>query len=415
VNGVLAISTLTQPIPRRAVAVTVLALVLCLVNYLDRVVISFAIEPIKQDFGLTNTSFGLAISLFALGTLSVNALSGVLLDRYGVRLIWTIGILVWSAAMAALGLAELWVLFLIMRFVLGLGEGVNFPAMNRTVADWMPPQLAGRTVAIMLVGVPAALLLGGPILSHLIQWIDWHKAFLVLAAGSASLVVALQFIYRTPEAAKAARATKRHPWWRLLRHPTMLATSWSFFAFGYVLWFGITWIPGYFEQTWHMDLTSIGWFSTLPWGLACLLIPLVGWYSDHRMSQTGSIRKARVHPIWVFQLLGALCFVPLIFTQDQNVAILMLSMGVGFSMAANAAYYSICTDLFPNDAAAATGIMVTFFSVSGLVTPILTGWLTDTFGGFDTAFMALAGFVATGALGMIVFARPGTAIQDTAP
>ena len=92
-----------QPIPRRAVAVTVLALVLCLVNYLDRVVISFAIEPIKQDFGLTNTSFGMAISLFALGALTVNVLSGVLLDRYGVRLIWTIGLLVWSAAMAACG------------------------------------------------------------------------------------------------------------------------------------------------------------------------------------------------------------------------------------------------------------------------------------------------------------------------
>ena len=95
--------------------------------------------------------------------------------------------------------------------------------------------------------------------------------------------------------------------------------------------------------------------------------------------------------------------------------LVMLSLGVGFSMAANAAYYSICTDLFPNDAAAATGIMVTFFSVSGLVTPILTGWLSDNFGGFDSAFMALAGFVTTGALGMLLFARPGTAIQDTAP
>ena len=95
--------------------------------------------------------------------------------------------------------------------------------------------------------------------------------------------------------------------------------------------------------------------------------------------------------------------------------LLMLSLGVGFSMAANAAYYSICTDLFPHEAAAATGIMVTFFSLSGLLTPILTGWLTDTFGGFDAAFVALAGFVATGAVGMLAFARPDTAIQDITP
>jgi MFS family permease len=162
-----------------------------------------------------------------------------------------------------------------------------------------------------------------------------------------------------------------------------------------------------------MELTSIGWFSTLPWGLACLLIPLVGWYSDRRMSRTGSIRAARVHPIWIFQLLGAVCFVPLIFTHDQTIAILMLSLGIGFSMAANAPYYSICTDLFPDDAGAATGIMVTCFSISGLVTPVLTGWLTDTFGGFDAAFVALAAFVTTGAIGMIIFAKPSRLLSES--
>jgi predicted MFS family arabinose efflux permease len=392
----------------------VLALVLCLVNYLDRVVISFAIEPIKKDFGLTNTSFGLAISCFALGALFVNGLSGVLLDRFGVRVIWTIGLFVWSAAMAVLGMAELWALFLVARFVLGLGEGVNFPAMNRAVADWMPPRLAGRGVGIMVVGVPAALLLGGPLLSHLIAWIDWRHAFIVLAIGSATLGIALQIIYRAPDTASSSSAN-RLTWWRLLRNPTLLATSWSFFAFGYVLWFGITWIPGYFEQTWHMDLTTIGWFSTAPWGLACVFIPLVGWYSDRRMVKTGSIRTARVRPIWVFQLLGAACFAPLIFTHSQTIAILMISLGVGFSMAANAPYYSICTDLFRDNAGAATGVMVTFFSISGLVTPLLTGWLTDAFGGFQAAFVALAIFVATGAMGMLLFARPDGPAQESGP
>ena len=396
----------THTVAGRAKAITVLAMVLCLVNYLDRVVISFAIEPIKQTFGLTNTSFGLAISLFALGALAVNGLSGLLLDRFGVRVIWTIGLAIWSLAMIGLGLTEAWVFFLVMRFVLGFGEGVNFPAMNRSVADWMPPRLAGRAVGIMVLGVPAALLLGGPLLATLIGEIDWRNAFIVLAIGSGLIGLTLPFIYRRPEKPPTPEEGKHTSWWTLLKNPTLLATSWSFFAFGYVLWFGITWIPGYLEQTWHMDLKNIGWFSTLPWGIACLLIPLVGWYSDHRMQTTGRIRTARVHPIWIFQLLGALCFVPLIFTHSQNMAIAMLSLGIGLSMAANAPYYSICTDLFKRNAAAATGIMVTFFSISGLVTPVLTGWLTDVFGGFDAAFAALAIFVASGSLGMLLFAHP---------
>jgi len=299
-----------------------------------------------------------------------------------------------------------------MRVVLGLGEGVNFPAMNSAVADWMPPRMAGRAVGIMVVGVPAALLIGGPLLSHLISAFSWRWAFIILAVGSGLLAIALPLMYRRPAGACASERP-RHDWWRLLKNQTLLATSWSFFAFGYVLWFGITWIPGYFEQTYGMELTKIGWFSTLPWGLAVILIPLVGWYSDRRMVTTGSIRSARVHPIWFFQLIGALCFIPLIFTHNQNLAILMLSLGIGFSMAANAPYYSICTDLFPGDAATATGIMVTCFSISGLTTPLLTGWLTDSFGGFDAAFAALAAFVVTGALGMLLFAKPHQAGGDS--
>lgn len=398
-----------MPVPthisRRAWVITAMAFVLCLVNYLDRVVISFAITPIKESFGLSNTTFGLAISLFALGTLTVNGVSGWLLDRFGVRLIWTLGIVLWSGAMAALGWTGVWVIFLIMRYVLGLGEGVNFPAMNRAVADWMPPRVAGRAVGLMVLGVPAALLIGGPILAHLIELVDWQMAFITLAIGSILIGASLPLLYRQP-VGQESQDCPSTPRKTLLRNPTLLATSWSFFAFGYVLWFGISWIPGYFQQTFHMKLDTIGWLSTLPWGLSCILIPLIGWWSDRRFVRTGRIRWARVHLIWPFQLLGALCFVPLAFTNSQFLAVTLLSVGIALSMAANAPYYSICTDLFKSHAATATGIMVTFFSLSGLVSPLLTGWLTDVFGGYDAAFITLACFVATGAIGMLIFAKP---------
>ena len=383
-----------------------LAFMLCLVNYLDRVVISFAIEPIKEAFELNNTQFGLAISLFAFGALAVNGLSGWLLDHYGTRLIWTMGLIVWSAAMGVLGLTGIWLVFLIMRVVLGVGEGVNFPAMNRAVADWLPSRLAGRGVALMVLGVPAALLLGGPLLSHLIEWMDWRWAFVTLAVGSLLIGCVLPLIYRQPPRSQSIHQSPTRSFWVLLKNPTLLATSWSFFAFGYVLWFGITWIPGYFQQTYHVKLTTIGWLSTLPWGLSCLLIPLIGWWSDRRFIRSGRIRSARVHLIWPFQLAGALCFVPLAFLDSQIGAVILLSAGVGLSMAANAPYYSICTDLFSAQAAGATGVMVTFFSISGLISPVLTGWLTDSFGGYEAAFVAMAAVVITGALGLFFFAKP---------
>ena len=60
---------------------------LVLVNYLDRVVISFAIKPIESDLNIQVSSFGLLMSAFAIGTLATNGLSGFLLDRFGVKIV----------------------------------------------------------------------------------------------------------------------------------------------------------------------------------------------------------------------------------------------------------------------------------------------------------------------------------------
>lgn len=393
--------------------VLALCFLLTLVNYMDRAIISFAIEPIKQDFDLTNTSFGVLISAFALGTVSINAFAGWLLDRSNVRFIWTISIVFWSIIMIFLGMAHMLALFIALRYLLGLGEGVNFPAMNRTMADWMPRAELGRMVSIGLLGVPMAMLVGAPLLSHMITWMDWRKSFICLGVSGLLVGVAWVLLYRKGpyrvQPDKGSRAREKAPptWPELLKNPTLLATSWSFFAFGYVLFFAISWMPGYLEQTYGMKLTAIGWFSSLPWLLALLLMPLAGWLSDWLMLKTGSIRISRVHVIWICQLIAVAFFIPLIFIKSPTVAVICLSLAIGFSMMPNSPYYSICTDLFHEQAGAATGIIVTFFSVSGIVSPLLTGWLTDLFGGFAAAFGALAVLVTTAVLGMLLFAHPG--------
>jgi len=74
-------------------------------------------------------------------------------------------------------------------------------------------------------------------------------------------------------------------------------------------------------------------------------------------------------------------------------------------MAPNSPYYSICADLFPNRTGVATGYIVTFFSLSGIVCPSITGWLAQGEGGFTMAFSALCVVVGSAALGMLVFAK----------
>lgn len=392
--------------PSTATLVVGLAFTLSLLNYLDRVVISYAIGPIQKDFGIDNADFGLAMSLFAAGALAVNGISGVLLDRYGARRIWILGLILWSIAMFLLGWIHYWWLFLAFRVVLGMGEGVNFPAMNRAIADWVPRAKATRATSFALLGVPGALLIGGPLFSLAIDRFGWRDTFMALGVAGFVLMLAWLILYRDPPKRETSAAPTLAEYSVVLRNPTLLATAWSFFGFGAILFFGITWIPGYFEHEFNLKLTAIGWFTTMPWAFSIIGMVLMGTLSDRLFIASGDIRRARIHPIWILQLLAAASFIPLASVTSSDWAIFWLTLGIGFSMSANGLYYSICTDLFSKSAGAATGIIVTFFSASGVLTPFLIGWLTDTTGSFDTAALMLAGIVGSGALGLLLFARP---------
>ena len=382
--------------------------VLGLVNYLDRVVISFAIEPIEHDFAITDASFGLLMSAFAVGTLAVNGLAGGLLDRFGVKRVWSIGLIAWSLVMIAQGFVEVFWMFIALRVLMGLGEGVNFPAMNRALVDWMRPTELGRAISFSLLGVPLALLLGGVTLAPLILWVGWRWSFVVLGGLGLLLGIAFVLVYRDSESAseseRVGHDVERPALGDLLRNPTLLATGWSFFAFGWVLFFGLSWLPGYLEQTWKMDLKSVGWSSTLPWAIALVLMPIGGWLSDVIMTRTGSTRAARVHVIWICQLLAVLFFIPVMFAGSVTTAVIFISIAIGFSMAPNGPYYSICADLFPTRTGLATGVVVTLFSLSGIVCPWITGWIADVAGGFGPAFATLCVVVGSGVVGLLVFA-----------
>lgn len=390
--------------------VITLCFLLGLLNYLDRVVISFSVSPIQKEFGINNTEFGFLMSAFALGTLSINGFSGWILDRSNVRIVWGVAVLLWSATMILQGFTPTLLIFIGLRYLLGLGEGVNFPAMDRAMADWMDPKKLSRQISFCLLGVPLALMIGGPLLSNLIQSFGWRSSFILLGIVGILLGILWLTFYRNAPRETESRAVDPDapaPRWRdLLRNPTLLATSWSFFAFGYVLFFGVSWLPGYLGQTYGMDVTKVGWFSVLPWAIALALMPLAGWISDRIMIRTGSVRASRVHLIWICQTVAVLFFAALLLAPSSTGALIFLSLAIGFAMMPNAPYYSICSDLFPAQSGSATGILVTFFSASGIVSPLLTGWLSVLFGGFDAAIGALIVIVGSAVVGMVVFARP---------
>ena len=119
------------------------------IAYLDRVNISIAGGAIKEEFGLDNIQLGYVFSAFVAGYALFQAPGGRLADRFGPRNVLALGTVWWAVftaltALAPSGSAHALLLLLSVRFALGLGEAVVYPASNRLVAGWIPFQERGR-------------------------------------------------------------------------------------------------------------------------------------------------------------------------------------------------------------------------------------------------------------------------------
>ena len=106
-------------------------------NYVDRNAISFAIGDMGQQLGFAAGDKGLVLGAFGIGYAITVFFGGIWADHYGAHRTLAAACLVWSLAIGMTGLAAGFGMLVAARVGLGLAEGPNFPALNRTVADWL--------------------------------------------------------------------------------------------------------------------------------------------------------------------------------------------------------------------------------------------------------------------------------------
>ncbi len=401
--------------------IVTLAFLASIINYLDRTALSYAIGPIQEAYGLTNTDFGMIASAFGIGYLIMTVGGGVLVDTYGARKIWSYFAILWSGACICIGLATGFAWLFIFRLLLGVAEGPNFPALTRVAADWLPPNERARALAFGLAAVPFASVIGAPLISHLIAVVGWRLMFVILGAFGLLWGITWHILFRdSPRESKhVSKAELEHinqqhessqkkiktSWRFMLSNRTLLINNYAFFAFGYLLFFAITWLPGFLEQTYHMKIKTVGWFLVAPWLTATFFILAGGAISDWLWEKTGSIRIARSHLIWICQLLSAFCFIPLLFTHSITVVAISISLGVGFGLMPNAAFYAINADLAHDRAATSLGIMDAAFAIAGILAPFLTGWLAHLTGNFSVGIMLMMVLTLSSALLIVFFQK----------
>src|SRR6184192_2593787 len=163
-----------------------LLFVLSAVAFLDRVNLSIAGAKISEEFGISNIRLGLVFSAFLFGYALFQTPAGWLADRFGPRRMLTLGVLWWgvfSALTAAISpnIGHTVVVLVVIRFLLGAGEAIIYPASNQFVARWIPSHERGVANGIIFAGVGIGAGVTPPFISFIMLRYGWRSSFLMSA------------------------------------------------------------------------------------------------------------------------------------------------------------------------------------------------------------------------------------------
>ncbi len=176
-------------------------LVVYILNFLDRQIVAILAEPMKLEFGLSDTQLGLlAGPAFAV----FYAVLGVPIARYadkaGTNRVWLISIslAVWSGMTAVCGVAQNFLQLALARVGVGVGEAGCTPAAHSLIADSVPPEQRSSAIAFYGLGIPIGGLLGLIIGGIVNDLYGWRAAFMIVGAPGIILAFVLPKIIRDP-------------------------------------------------------------------------------------------------------------------------------------------------------------------------------------------------------------------------
>jgi ACS family glucarate transporter-like MFS transporter len=394
--------------------------VVAAVSYLDRNNISIAASFVQRDFHLSNVQLGVVFSAFITGYAFSQPLAGFIADRFGPTRVIAIAIFWWSVFTALVPFVPAHVrgamgILLAVRFLLGVGEAVIFPASNRLVAMWIPSRERGLANGLIFAGVGVGGGVAPPLitfimLQHSWRWAFWVSAMIGVAAGVLWLLVVRDrpAEHRAVSAAEAAYIqnslppqtphAQRGPGVRQIIADRQVALlTLSYFCYGYVAYIFFTWFFKYLSDVRGLNLKTSAFYATLPFIAMALASSLGGLFSDKILPHVG--RRAARCGVAGLSLLIASAFVWLATqVDDARVAAMVLAGGAGALYFAQSAFWALSADIGGRSAGTLSGVMNMGSQIGGAVTAYITpvianayGW-TASFG--VAALVCLCGAVA---------------------
>ena len=166
----------------------------------------------------------------------------------------------------------------------------------------------------------------------------------------------------------------------------------------------VTWLPAYRVMERKLTLIKSGWYGAIPWIVAFLFQPLVGWASDVLIKRGWTATRSRKGLVIAMNLLATVV-VFAAYAESAVVAVLLLTLSLAFESASSVLLWTVCAEVAPDRASASVaGIMNSAGALAGIVAPIVTGYLLKTTGHFEEALVVGGAMfvLASLAMGLVV-------------
>jgi ACS family hexuronate transporter-like MFS transporter len=384
------------------------------INYMDRQVLGLLKPTLMKSvanhgIGLTEASYGTVIAFFtlfyALGQLG----AGRFVDKIGTRIGYIVIMAVWSLSAMGHFLVNSVLQLGIARSFLGIGESGNFPAANKTNAEWFPQKERSLSFGIFNCGANVGVILATLLVPIATYHFGWHSAFLITGFLSASWILLWFFKYHKPaehptlSAAELAYINQdppekpgpSAPWVKLFGIRQTWAYAVPKFLTDPIWWFYLYWLPGYFSDKFHLSLVGLGLPILIVYN-ASAVGSIYGGYLPASFIRIGlSAQRARLAAM----LLCASLVVPVFLINYLHAdnfgkwaAIGLLSLSTAAHQGFSANLFTTASDMFPRSAVGSvTGIGTMAGAVGGFLFSTYIGHILQlTHGNYSILFIIAA-------------------------
>jgi MFS family permease len=405
----------------------VLTLSLVTINYMDRSALGVVAQAIRTEFKLSPVEMGYLFSSFFWSYVLCLLPIGIMLDRYSTRTINSVGIAVWSLAMAATAGVWSFATLIAARLVMGAGEATSIPSCGRIVREWMPAKERGVATVFWSAGSFVGPAIGAIVVAALTSTWGWRAAFIVLAALGLVWLACNLIWFDKPEKVSWLSEDERRKIlsersagspdeigmqgspgviWELLKSPSMWGTMIAQASGIYTLYLLLFWLPSYLQDTRHLTILKTGLYTAIPWAIAVPVSIVLGIVSDRLLkSDTLLAGRRRAMVIFCVLLAAVVVFVP--FTDNTALIITLFALSLSGINAAISLNLALVTDLVhrARDVGKAISLCILSGNIFGLLAPIITGYVVAGLGVYDWAFGIAGILLIIGAVALATMTR----------